>query len=347
MTAALKTYLPAGRMGRVLILLFCLIISIAVIGLWGLKTGYPLLSWKELFAVLSGSGSSELAVVSVLEIRLPRLVLGAIVGMLLAIAGVILQDSLKNPLAGPELLGVSAGASFIMAVVTVLHLQVSFHSQPWLALAGGLIGGGVVLAAARGRHGGVSFILIGAAVTAIMNGLIVWIVTMGTQNDTGLLYHFMLGSLANRNWVHVQHMLPWAAIGIPLALLFAKPLNVLRLGDETAESLGINVARMRFLMLFVCCGLVAAVVSQCGPIGYIALIAPHLVRLFLGSSDARLALPLAALAGAALLLGADILARVVFAPREVPVGLWTTLIGGPLLIGLFMRTMRGERHESE
>lgn len=346
MTVPAKRLPLTRKVGRAFLLLAVLAPCTALIVLLGLKSGYPVLSWNELRALLFMNSGTELANVSVYEIRLPRLVLGAMTGVMLALSGVLMQDSLKNPLAGPELLGVSAGSSFVIALITILHLPAAFSLHPWFALIGGLAGGGVVLAAARGRHGGVNFILIGAAVTALMNGLVVWIVTMGTQNDTGLLYMFLLGSLANRNWSHVQLMLPWAAVGIPIALLMARPLNLLRLGDETAEGLGMNVARMRMGILLVCCSLVAVVVSQCGPVGYIALIAPHLTRFFLSTADARLVLPCSALLGAALLMGADLLGRTVFAPREIPVGLWTTLIGGPLLIALFMKTMRGRQHES-
>lgn len=345
MAASSVPLIQKVRIGRVLILLFFLIVFAFALASLSLKTGYPNMTWnKVLHSVVSHQGS-ELEQVSVREIRLPRLVLASVAGAMLALAGVLLQDSLKNPLAGPELLGVSAGASFVMALITVLHLSIAFALHPLFSLIGGLIGGGFVLFSAKGRSGSVNFILIGAAVTAIMNGLVVWIITMGTQNDTNLLFTYLLGSLANRNWSHVEPILPWAIIGIPAALCFARPLNVLRLGDETAEGLGMHVARMRFLMLLVCGGLVAAVVAQCGPIGYIALIAPHATRFILQTADARLVLPFSAIMGADLLIGADFLAKTVFMPQEVPVGLWTTLLGGPLLIVLFMKSMRRRRDE--
>jgi iron complex transport system permease protein len=128
-----------------------------------------------------------------------------------------------------------------------------------------------------------------------------------------------------------------------VALLCARPLNLLQLGDEMAEGLGLRVVATRGLLGLVAAGLVAAVVAVCGPIGWIALLAPHLTRQALGTSDARRVLPLAALIGAMLLLAADLLGRVLFAPVELPVGIWTTLVGGPVLLFLLRHTLRGKR----
>lgn len=322
-------------------LFFALISMMLAVLAVGMKYGYPELSWASLHQLLFYNGGTELERISVFEVRLPRLMVGAIAGAMLGLCGVLLQDGLQNSLAGPELLGVSSGASFVMALITVLHIPISYELQPWFALLGGCIGGGIVILAARGRHGSIHFILIGAAVTAIMNGLVVWVVTMGTSNSTSLLFTFLMGNLANRNWSHVANLAPWALITIPLAFCFIRSLNILRLGNEAAEGVGLNVTRIRVFLLIVSCAMTAAVVSQCGPIGYIALIAPHLVRSVMQEYNAKTVLPFSALMGALLLSGADILARTVFMPREVPVGLWTTLIGGPILIGLFARKMGG------
>lgn len=326
-------------------LFFALFIMLAAAMAVGMKYGYPEISLSSLRQLLFFNGGTELERLSVLEIRLPRIVLGCIAGAMLGLCGVLLQDGLRNSLAGPELLGVSSGASFMMALITVLHVPVSYGMQPWFALLGGLIGGAVVILAAGERNGGIHIILIGAAVTAIMNGLVVWVITMGSSNSASLLFTFLMGNLANRNWTHVGHLLPWALVTIPLSLSFARSLNVLRLGSETAEGLGLHVMRVRIYLLIVCCAMTAAVVSQCGPIGYIALIAPHLIRSLSQQYDAKFVLPFSAMLGAVLLTTADVLARTVFMPREVPVGLWTTLIGGPVIIALFLRKLGGRPSE--
>jgi iron complex transport system permease protein len=265
---------------------------------------------------------------------------------MLALSGGLLQDALQNALAGPELLGVSAGATVVVAAITILHLAVTFSVVPWLALVGALIGSSIVILTMRQIRNSVRLVLTGAALTALLNASVIVFISLGSQNDISVLFLFLVGSLANRTWMHVNLVLPWAALGIPLALLCARPLNILQLGDDVARGLGLPVMRVRLLILVLSSALVSVVVAVCGPISFIALLAPHLARRILKTSDARAVLPSAALIGAVLLSGADLFARQAFAPQELPVGIWTTLIGGPFLLLLLRRkpeTQRGER----
>lgn len=310
-----------------------------LIGLAGMALclGEPRLTPGDVHDLLWRDGGDRIARLVLWELRLPRLCLGIMSGAMLGLTGVLLQDSFRNVLAGPELLGVAAGASLVVAVVIIFNLPIVAWWLPWLALTGGLVGGGVVLGAARQVHDPLRLILIGAALTALLNALLIALISLGTQNEITLLFLFLLGSLANRTWTHVQMIWPWAAAGIPLALLCARPLNLLQLGDEMATGLGLPVQVVRPLLLLVGVALVAAVVAVCGPISWVALLAPHLARRLLGTPDARRVLPLAALLGATLLVAADQLARLLFAPTELPVGLWTTLIGGPILLWMLYR----------
>jgi iron complex transport system permease protein len=305
--------------------------------------GTPNLSIPELGQILFEGGGTRVPRLVVIELRLPRLVLGIIAGMALALAGVLLQDSLRNPLAGPELLGVSAGASAVVAAIVVFRLPFAFGLTPVLALVGGLLGGSIVILTMRRVTNPARLALIGAAVTALLNAVVISIISLGQPNDVALLFLFLLGSLAGRTWNYVQLVLPWAAVCIPLALLCARPLNLLQLGDDMAESLGLKVLRTRFLIALLSAGLVASIVAVCGPISYIALLAPHLARRLLGSSDARQVLPIAALLGAILLVTADLLARLALQPIEMPVGVWTTLVGGPILLIMLRRQMKAGR----
>jgi iron complex transport system permease protein len=327
---------------RVLALVLCLLGALALVSAVALMVGTPTLSPPELWTVLAGGGE-RVARITVLQLRLPRLGLGALAGASLALSGTLLQGALRNPLAGPELLGVSAGASAVMAVIIVFGLPIPFVLQPWLALAGALAGGAVVLLVSRLTRDPVRLILVGAATTALLDALVITLLSLGNRNSVSLLLLFLLGSLANRTWEHVQLVLPWAALGIPLALLAARPLNLLLLGDEVAEGLGLRVLPTRLLLMLLAAAMVAAVVAVCGPVGWVALLAPHLVRRALGSDDARLVLPLSSLAGVVLLLTADLAGRLLFAPVELPVGLWTTLLGGPLILVMLRRELSGRR----
>jgi iron complex transport system permease protein len=262
---------------------------------------------------------------------------------MLALSGALLQGALQNALAGPELLGVTAGATVVVAAITILHLSVAFGAVPVLALAGGMAGGSIVTLAIRQARDPVRFVLTGAALTALLNSLVIILMSLGSQNDISLLFLFLVGSLANRTWEHVNLILPWAAISIPLALLCAQPLNVLQLGENVAHGLGLHVFRLRLLILVLSTALVGAIVAVCGPISFIALLSPHLVRRLLRTSDARIVLPCSALIGAVLLCGADLLARQAFDPQELPVGLWTTLIGAPFLLIILRRQLSTRR----
>ena len=333
---------PAAGISRVLILAAVLLGALAGIMLVGLLLGTPQLTPHDLTVVANGGGSKLVRVV-VLQLRLPRVLLGATAGALLALAGVMMQDSLRNALSSPELLGVSAGASVVIAMITIFHLAVEWAWYPWLALAGGMLSGSIVLLSMRRINDPVRLVLMGVAMNALLYATIISIITMGAQEDVGLLYLYLLGSLANRTWVQLQVILPWAAIGIPLALLAARPLNLMQLGDEIAEGLGLRVVRMRLLLMLLSAGLVSVVVAVAGPIAFVALMAPHLARRTLGTPNARQVLPIAALMGAVLLTGSDLIAKNLFDPLELPVGIWTTLIGGPLLLLLLRRQLGGAR----
>jgi len=321
---------------RMLLLVLVCVGALAGIGLLSLLLGTPRLSPASLWLIARGGGT-PLARLVVTQLRLPRLVLATLAGAMLALSGALLQDALSNVLAGPELLGISAGATVVVAAITILHLAVAFSAVPWLALAGGVISGAIVILAVRRSSDPVRLVLTGAALAALLNAAVIILMSLGSQNDIALLFLFIVGSLSNRTWAYVTLVLPWAAVGIPLALLCVRPLNVLHLGDDTARGLGLPVARIRLLILVLSAGLVAAVVAACGPISFIALLAPHLARRILRTADARAVLPCAALIGATLLVGADLIARQAFTPQELPAGIWTTLIGGPFLIAVLRR----------
>lgn len=309
--------------------------TLAAVGWAALSFGTPTLSLADLWEVVRGGGEDGMARLVLFKLRLPRLILGILAGAALGATGVILQDALRNPLAGPELTGVSAGASAVVAVLVVFHLPVSWWLFPWLACAGGLAGGLVVLAVVRRFHNPVRMALAGAAVSALFRAVVVAVAAAGAPNSVGILFLFLMGSLGNRTWQHVKVLLPWVGAGVPLALAAARVLNVLRLGDEVAEGVGLAVQRWRWMLLLLGLTMTAGVVAVCGPIGWLSLLAPHLVRYLLDTEDARQVLPLTAILGAVMLVAADFLARTLFHPQETPVGIWTAVLAMPILLVLW------------
>jgi iron complex transport system permease protein len=227
--------------------------------------------------------------------------------------------------------------------VVVFDIIVPFGSWPLLALAGGLGAGLVILGTTRLTRDPVRMILIGAALTALIDAFITVCIVLARPDDIQLLYAFMIGSLTGRDWESFNQAAPWLIIGIPLTLLLGRPLNLLQLGDDLAEGLGLPVFRTRLLILLLGAALVAAVVAVCGPVGFVALLAPHMARQLLGKPDARQVLPIAGLLGALLLTAADLLARELLSPAELPVGLVTIACGSPLALLLLRRALGQSR----
>jgi iron complex transport system permease protein len=305
-----------------------------------LARGVVPIPFAEVLAALADPRGESLADILVWDVRLPRAGLAALAGASLAAAGVLLQGALRNDLADPGLLGVAAGASLVVAVAVVFDLAAP-AALPGLALAGGLSVGLLIIGATRLSRDPVRMILVGAALAALFSALIVAAVVLGNAFQIRTVYAFLVGSLTGRDGADLLRVLPWAAVLLPACLLFARTLDVLRLGEEMAAGLGVNVFRLRLLLMLVAVALVAPVVATCGPIGFIALVAPHIARAILRGTDAARVLPLAMLLGATLLATADLLAREMLAPAELPVGLVVTALGAPAAILLLRRHLAG------
>ncbi|WP_232678083.1 iron ABC transporter permease [Nocardioides sp. R-C-SC26] len=314
------------------------ILAVTVAGLstfavFGLAAGRPDVPVVDLWSVLSGAGDERVRI-ALVDLRAPRLVLALLAGAALGLAGALLQDGLRNPIAAPELLGVSNGCAVVVAAIAILGLPVPRAAVTPMALAGGMAVGAVAILVGMRLRSTVAQVLCGLAFSSVLSGAIVALVTLGAPANAGLLYQFLLGSLANRGWADVQILVIWCAVAVPAALVLARSLNVLRLGDDAAATLGIAVLRTRIAVLAVASLLTAAVVAVCGPIGFVALVAPHLVRSMLGTVDARWVLPMAAAVGALVLVAADQTARMIADPRELAAGMVTALVGAPLLVAM-------------
>jgi iron complex transport system permease protein len=279
------------------------------------------------------------------QIRLPRVIASALVGGALASAGVLFQGMLRNPMADPYIIGTSAGAAFGATIAMMLPISIAFLSFGLVSIAaffGAL--GAVLLVYNLARVGGktpiVSMLLAGFAISAMLTAVIFFMVALsGTPGLLENVFSFLMGSISVSGWNQIIIIAPLVVGGIVAARFLASRLNALSLGEEGAAYLGINVEREKLLVLGLGSLLTAAAVSISGLVGFVGLVVPHAVRLVLGA-DHRLLLPASALSGAAFIVLADLLARTLLAPREIPLGVITSIIGAPFFIYLLRRHRR-------
>ena len=271
------------------------------------------------------------------QIRLPRLLLAAAVGGSLATAGAGYQALLRNPLAEPYLLGISNGAA-VGTMVALVFFGANEWTRPLLAFTGALVATLSVYRLARGRAGATPerLILAGVIVTTFLSSVIVFVTTLMDATRIRSFTFWLLGDLSGTSKALLPVTITVAIAGALALTLNARSLNLLMLGERDAFDLGVEVRRVRIVVFVVASLLVGSAVAASGSVGYVGLVVPHLARLSLGS-DNRISIPAAALGGALFVIVADTVARTIIAPRELPVGAITALIGAPLFIYLLKR----------
>ncbi len=306
-------------------------------------------SARILFQALRGGdvrtdslGSSS---VILLQVRLPRVLLGFMVGGSLAGVGVGLQALLRNPLADPYVLGISSGAALGAAVAILFGIGttgVAIHALPLCAFAGGLMAIVLVyrIAATYGRLPIHTLLLAGVILNAILSALIMFITSIMDPNRSFSVMFWLMGTLAAPDYPAMAVLLLYLVVGGSILLWQTPSLNLLTLGEESASSLGVEVETVKRTVFFTSALLTGAAVSMSGMIGFVGMVIPHAVRMVVGA-DHRLLLPASALVGGTFLVAADTVARTVLAPAEIPVGIVTALGGGPLFIYLLVYRKSG------
>jgi len=322
------------------VLALALILSAAcvVVALGALAVGGVHLTLGEVWAALRGTGSNAEASAIVRDIRLPRVVLAALVGAALAVAGTVLQALLRNPLADPYVLGISSGAALGDIVALWVGGRVA-AAAPGFAFAGALLT--MTWVYALGRRGGrlksFTLLLAGVVTASFLSALILFVLTLLSSRDVRGVAFWLMGDLSAATGAELRLLAPAVVVAIAGLYWFAKDLNVMLLGEDEAAHLGVNVARVETAVFVLSSLLTALAVSASGAIGYLGLLVPHVGRMLVGS-DHRTLLPTAALGGAMILVLSDTLARTVVAPSELPVGAVTALAGAPVFIYLLRRT---------
>jgi iron complex transport system permease protein len=301
-----------------------------------LRAGAVAMSWSDFFALLLGRESVDPLLQTVLfELRLPRILFAIIVGGALALSGTVMQALFRNPLAEPTLIGISAGAS--LGAVTALMLGFgSVLASGFAGFAGAIIATSSAYLIGRRYPGVAGLLLAGIAINAFALSLVSVLITFASDAQFRSFTFWSLGSLTRASWSGLVWLLPWSVL-ISLWLVARwRVLNALLLGEREALHLGFALNRVRRELIIAICLLVGPLVAVTGGIAFIGLLMPHILRRWLGA-DHRLLLPMSWIGGAVALLLADGLARLVVMPAELPVGVITSLVGGPFFLWLLMR----------
>lgn len=319
-------------LGALVLLLFAgsLLIGPAALGLG-----------ESLAALVRGGAERDAVALVMQEVRLPRALLGLMTGASLGLAGAAMQGFLRNPLAEPGLIGTSASAA-LGAVIALQTGIASLHllALPGAALLGALVSVGLILAIAGPRGGALALILAGIALSALAGALTALVLNLSPNPFAAAeIVFWMLGSLTDRSMVHVGVAAPFVLAGGAVLISLGRGLDALTLGEDAAAALGVNLARLRLLVILGAAALVGGVTAVAGAIGFVGLVVPHVLRPFVGARPSAL-LPASALGGAAMVLAADIAVRLIAPDRDLKLGVLTAMIGAPFFLHLIWRLRR-------
>ncbi len=327
---------PLGRQAWSVPLAVPLAAIVALLFVISLGVGDFPLSIAEIASGLVGAGSPDANTI-VQDIRLPRAILGVLIGATLGLGGAALQGLLRNPLASPSLFGAPAAAAFVAVTVISLNLVDTLSNLlPLAAIAGAAASVGLLVLVAGARASLLMLILAGLAVGALGSAGTALVLNLSARPDNLEIAFWLLGSLEDRSMQHVTIALPFILVGWLLMSWDRGAFRALTLGESAAESMGVSLQRVRLRVVIGVAAGVGAAVSVSGAIAFVGLVAPNLVRPFTRFDPARLLLP-SALAGAALLLASDILVRIIPTQQQIKVGVITTLVGAPFFVAMVLR----------
>jgi iron complex transport system permease protein len=289
-------------------------------------------------------GGTEMEQLVIQSFRLPRIIVALVVGMSLAVAGGILQGMIRNPLASPDVLGITGGASTAVVLFLAIFsnesnaLTVSIQWMPLAAFIGSAVAGLLVYFFAwKNGVSPVRLVLIGIGLSALFQALTTMMMLLGPIYRASQANIWITGTVHGSTWTNVFTVVPWAFALMFIAFFMARKVNVLGLGDDVATSVGTSVQKLRFVLLLISTALIGSSVAFAGGIGFVGLMAPHMARRLVGSVYGAL-LPVSALIGAILVMVADLIGRTLFSPLEIPAGVFTAGIGAPYFIYLLFKT---------
>jgi iron complex transport system permease protein len=329
-----------------LIVLACLLIGAVVAAAGFGAVRVPPASFLRL--LLHGAGLRSVAmpdqrdVTIIVFLRLPRVITAVLVGASLAVCGVVMQGLFRNPMASPEILGISAGGSLGAVIgITTGMASLSLLALPLLTITGALVSAALIylLSTSRGGTSLLFIVIAGMAISSLFNGLTSGLLLFSKQYEVSQYIFWTMGGLDGRSWQHVLFSAPVLVPGMVVLSLFSRELNLFTLGEEGAFSLGMRVERTKRLLLILSAVVTGVAISASGPIGFVGLLIPHLFRFIVGA-DHRTLIPASAMGGALFLVLCDLLGRAIAPPFEIRVGIITAILGSPYLLSLIVRNQR-------
>lgn len=292
----------------------------------------------QVLRTLAAPQGSDIAFI-IWELRLPRILLAILVGAALAIAGAILQSIVRNPLASPDVIGITSGAALAAVLfLALLSTTLSIHWLPFAAMLGALVSALLVISLTW--KNGISpsrMVLVGIGLAAAMGAGTTLLIVISDDSAAMTAYVWLTGSLYAAQWNDVQGLLPWLLVTVPLCLAFTRHADAMALGDSVAEGLGVTILRSRLVLLACSVALAGAAVAFAGGLSFVGLIAPHVAAKLVGRNLAW-QVPASALVGALIVLYADLLGRVAFLPKDLPAGIFVAGIGAPFFVYLLHKT---------
>lgn len=330
-----RRYLAAfGILGVLLLVLLIL----------NLRIGSVKVPMDELIAILRGHRRENTAGQIIWTIRMPRMIAAAVLGGALAVAGFLLQTFFSNPIAGPFVLGISSGAKLTVAIAMILSLKVGLNLSSGMMIVAAFVGAGLsmgLILAISGKVGRMSVLVVcGVMIGYICSAITDFIVTFAEDSNIVNLHNWSRGSFSGTSWENVRTMVPVVLIAMLLSFLLSKPMGAYQLGEKYAASLGVNLRRLRLALIFLSSILAATVTAFAGPISFLGIAAPHLIRQLLKTAKPILMIPACFLGGAVFCLLCDLLARTMFSPTELSISTVTAVFGAPVVIFMMLHRQK-------
>ena len=309
-----------------------------------LRIGSVKVPMDELLAILRGHNRENTAGQIIWTIRMPRMIAAAVLGGALAVAGFLLQTFFSNPIAGPFVLGISSGAKLTVAIAMILSLKVGLNLSSGLMIVAAFVGAGLsmgLILAISGKVGRMSVLVVcGVMIGYICSAITDFMVTFAEDSNIVNLHNWSRGSFSGTSWQNVRTMVPVVLIAMLLSFLLSKPMGAYQLGEKYAASLGVGLRRLRLALIFLSSILAATVTAFAGPISFLGIAAPHLIRQLLKTAKPILMIPACFLGGAVFCLLCDLLARTMFSPTELSISTVTAVFGAPVVIFMMLHRQK-------